>query len=69
MAGAAIEDTAHLNKPDEGNYSGVFSCLERLSSFQHLNKRVYINILHLNFLFLHWHLNFKSVNEILDFIS
>ena len=38
MAGAAIEDTAHLNKPDEGNYSGVFSCLERLSSFQHLNK-------------------------------
>lgn len=43
MAGATIEDTAHLNKPDEGNYSGVFSSLERLSSFQHLNKQVYTN--------------------------
>lgn len=38
MAGAAIEDTAYLNKPDEGNYSEVFTKLGQLSSATNLNK-------------------------------
>lgn len=38
MAGAAIEDTGHLNKPEEGNYSEIFARLGQLQSNQHLNK-------------------------------
>lgn len=38
MAGAAIEDSVHLNKPDEGNYEPIFTKLVELQSYQHLNK-------------------------------
>lgn len=41
MAGAAIEDSVHLNKPDEGNYEPIFTRLGELQSYQHLNKLVY----------------------------
>ncbi|CAC5384300.1 PABPC [Mytilus coruscus] len=41
-AGALIEETAHLNRPEEGNFSEVFSRLSQLELHDRLNHKLII---------------------------